>query len=121
MEKIKKLKVVWLTVFIASAAVGAVSLVGIFVFATKLLYVPLGICIALTAHAAYGCPFYFITWRNLTLACKALLFAGEGGLSDAEVAAGVGITPQLYEKIKTKYFPSADDSSDSKDNVNKTE
>ena len=121
MEKIKKLQAVWLSVFIASGAIGVFSIVGTFIFASKLLYVPLGICIALIAHAAYGCPFYFIIWRNLIIAAKIELAIGEMGLSDAEAAEQVGLKPELYEKIKSKYVLRAKKAPDSENNSDKTE
>ena len=121
MEKIKKLKTVWLSVFIASGAIGVCSIVGIFIFASKLLYLPLGICIALTAHAAYGCPYYFIIWRNLTLAAKIELATGEMGLSDAEAAEYVGVKTEFYEKIKTKYGLQAKNAAEPENNKDKTE
>ena len=121
MEKISKLKIIWLSVFTASLAIGAVSLVGIFIFAAKLLYVPLGISVALTAHAAYGCPFYFIIWRNLTFAAKIELATGEMGLSDSAATEYVGLKPEFYEKLKSKYITCQKDIANSKNNKEKTE
>ncbi len=84
MEKVKKIKKIWLITGISSAVLGAASIVGIVLFAINLLYVPMAISIAFTAHAFYGCPFYFIAFGNARLCERVVTAVLEHGLTDIE-------------------------------------
>lgn len=92
MEKVLKTKKIWLAWGIASAVLGVASIVGIVLFAINLLYVPMAISIALTAHAFYGCPFYFLAFGNARLCERTVLAVSEHGLTDIESIAKFTMT-----------------------------
>lgn len=84
MEKVLKTKKIWLITGIVSAVLGVAAIVGIALFAVNLLYVPMAISIALTAHAFYGCPFYFIAFGNARVCERIVAAILEHGLLDIE-------------------------------------
>ena len=98
MEKVQKIKKIWLITGIASAVLGVASIVGIVVFAINLLYAPMAISIALTAHAFYGCPFYFLAFGNARLCERAVSAALEHGLTDIESIAKFTMTKPNFAK-----------------------
>ena len=65
MEKLLRTKSLMLFVAIGSAVLGGISIGGIIFFILKLWYVPMAVCILVTAHGFYGCPFYFIEYLNI--------------------------------------------------------
>ena len=121
MEKIKKLRVIWLSVFIASISLGALAIAGIFVFSYKLMYVGIAISVLFVANAAYGSPFYFIKFRNTSLAEKIYASVYEAKLSDADGAESIGITPEFYAALKAKYVTPATDTETDQNNEEKAE
>ncbi len=98
MEKAVKIKKIWLITGIASAVLGVASIVGIVLFAINLLYVPMAISIALTAHAFYGCPFYFLAFGNARLCERAVSAVLEHGLRDIESIAKFTMTKPNFTK-----------------------
>lgn len=98
MEKVQKIKKIWLITGIASAVLGVASIVGIAVFAINLLYVPMAISIALTAHAFYGCPFYFLAFGNARLCERAVSAISEHGFTDIESIAKFTMTKPNFAK-----------------------
>ena len=109
MEKIKKLRLIWLSLFVASISLGVLGIAGIFLFSEKLMYVGIAISILLVANAAYGSPFYFINFKNTSLAEKIYASVYEAKLSDADGAESIGITPEFYATLKAKYVTPATD------------
>ena len=64
MDGIVKRKRILLAVAITSLILGASAIAGIIFFILRLWYIPMALCIAVTAHGFYGCPFYFIAYSN---------------------------------------------------------
>ena len=91
-----------LAVAISSLSLGILSIAGIIFFILKLWYLPMALCIALTAHAFYGCPFYFIAYANAKISEK-IIREIEGGESDISVIADrVGVRHDFTEKLIEK-------------------
>ena len=102
MEKLLGRKRMLLAVAISSLSLGILSIAGIIFFILKLWYLPMALCIALTAHAFYGCPFYFIAYANAQISEK-ILREIEGGESDlAVIADRAGVKPDFAEKLIEK-------------------
>ena len=99
MEKLGKRRKLFLSVAIASVAVGALSIAGIIFFILKLWYFPMALCIAITAHGFYGAPFYFIEYSNL--GCTAIILSEiNGGESDiGKISEEAGITEQFASEL----------------------
>lgn len=109
MEKVLKAKKIWLIAAIASAALGALSIAGIVIFALKLLYVPLGISIAFVAHAFYGCPFYLIAFGNARLCERTVTAVSDKKIFDIEliseeIKAKPNFTKNIVEKCINKGY-----------------
>ena len=103
MEKVQRNKKIWLISAIASAAFGLASVAGIVIFAMKLLYLPLGICIALVANAFYGCPFYLIAFGNSRLCERAIKAICETGLLDIDsISEAIMAKPKFARTIVEK-------------------
>ena len=110
MDKIKKIKRIWLAVAAVSVFLGAVCLALAVIFAMKLLYAPLIVSLVFVAHAFYASPFYFIRFSNMRITEKIV----EASLSldtlcIQEIADYVKIQPGFCEKllskaIEKKYF-----------------
>ena len=64
MKKLIGRKKLLLAVAIASLILGVLSIAGIIFSILMLWYIPMALCIAITAHGFYGCPFYFIGYGN---------------------------------------------------------
>ena len=102
MKKLQGRKRLLLAVAISSLLLGILSIAGIIFFILKLWYIPMVLCIALTAHAFYGCPFYFIAYANAKISEK-ILREIEGGESDlAVIADRAGVKPDFAEKLIEK-------------------
>ena len=103
MDKITKKKKILFATAIISLILGVLSIAGIIFFILKLWYIPMAICIAITAHGFYGCPFYFIGYANAKKA-EILLAEMQGGKSIEEAAQTAGVKPdfaaELLEKAK---------------------
>lgn len=103
MEKVLKAKKIWLIAAIASASLGALSVVGIVIFALKLLYVPLGLSIAFVAHAFYGCPFYLIAFGNARLCERTVTAVSDKGVFDIDlISEDIKAKPNFTKKIVEK-------------------
>lgn len=99
MERVVRIKKIWRITGIASAVLGVASIVGIVLFAIKLLYVPMAISIVLTAHAFYGCPFYFLAFLNARLCERTVSAVSEHGLKDIESIAKFTMAKPNYAKM----------------------
>ena len=103
MERLLRDKKAALMIALASLFVGIFSIAGIIFFIWRLLYVPMGICIALTAHGFYGCPFYFIRNANLKLCIRLLECREENPDAElSEIAEQIGIKEQFAEALLDK-------------------
>ena len=103
MEKLLKAKKIQFIIAVASLAVGILSIAGIIFFILKLLYVPMAICIALTAHGFYGCPFYFLNNAKLKICIAMLAYIEQNKSADiSQIAAAVGIKQEFAEKLMKK-------------------
>ena len=103
MEKLLKAKRLQLIIAVASLAVGILSIAGIIFFIWMLWYVPMAICIALTAHGFYGCPFYFLNNAKLKICISILAVIEEGKAADLKtVAKAVGIKEEFAAKLIKK-------------------
>ena len=102
MERLVARKKLFLTVAITSAVLGIVSIAGIIFFILKLLYVPMVLCIIVTAHGFYGCPFYFIAYDNAKK-CKILLLEIQNGEKSIKtIAERAGLKVEFAEKLIEK-------------------
>ena len=90
MDEIIKKKKILLALAITSLILGAFAIAGIILFILKLWYIPMAICIAVTAHGFYGCPFYFIGYSNAKKN-EILLTEIKGGKSIDEAAKTAGV------------------------------
>lgn len=86
MQRLLKKERLLLGVAISSVAIGTVSIAGIIFCITKLWYVPMAVCILLTAHGFYGSPFYFLRRADLKI-CRRILLAAQQGARELEVIA----------------------------------
>ena len=87
----------------ASLILGILALFCIPLFIWSLLYVPMGIAIALTVHAFYGCPFYFISHANLRLSVKILEYKEKNPDADTAVLAkDLGLKENFAEHLIKK-------------------
>ncbi len=108
MNKIKKMKAVWLAAAIASLALGALGLIGAFIFAWQLLYAPLIISVIAAAHAAFAAPFYFIAYSNMRITESIADAVCNNGKSIKETSAELGINSEfcemLFDKVQKRYI-----------------
>ena len=86
---------------ITSLILGAFAIAGIILFILKLWYIPMAICIAVTAHGFYGCPFYFIGYSNAKKT-EILLTEIKGGKSIDEAAKTAGVKPCFAAELLGK-------------------
>ena len=98
MEKLLRTKRLLLLVAVGSAVLGGVSIAGIIFFILKLWYVPMALCILITAHGFYGCPFYFIKYSNIKR-CELILNAINGGVYDLSEVAEQAMVEQDFAKV----------------------
>ena len=102
MDKLKKRKRQLLAVAVISAVTGAASIAGIIASILMLWYVPMFLCIAITAHGFYGCPFYFIAYANMKK-CEILVSEIQRGETELEVIASrAGIKVDFAKKLIKK-------------------
>ena len=102
MEKLSGRKRLLLTVAITSLLLGVLSIAGIIFFILKLWYIPMALCIAVTAHAFYGCPFYFIAYANAKISEKIIHEIEKGEADLAVIATRVGVKADFVEKLIEK-------------------
>ena len=117
MEKLLKAKKRQFIIAMISLAAAVLATFGIIFFIWMLLYVPMGICIAITAHGFYGCPFYFLNNAKLKTCISMLGYIEENenaAISDISAEVGfsetktfcrvfksiMGVTPGQYRTSK---------------------
>jgi hypothetical protein len=98
MEKLLRAKSLWLFFAVGSAVLGGISIAGIIFFILKLWYVPMAVCILITAHGFYGCPFYFIEYSDIKR-CELILNAIEAGDRDVSVIAEKAMVKEEFAKV----------------------
>ena len=103
MEKLlcdkKKMRIISLL----SLVLGIFAVFAIPLFIWFLLYVPMGIAIAIAVHGFYGCPFYFINHANLRLCVKILEYKEANPEADtAALADALGIKESFAEHLIEK-------------------
>ena len=103
MDELKSDKRKWLARAVISMIIGAVSIAGIIFFILKLRYFPMAVCIALTAHAFYGCPFYFIAYSNAKKR-EVLFSALEKGEDFESAAKAAGVTADFAKRLTKGYI-----------------
>lgn len=100
MDKLLKAKKRQHIIAVTSLIVGALAIFGIIFFILMLLYVPMGICIALAAHGFYGCPFYFFINAKLKICISMLEYIEENGTSSlSEISAAIGVKEDYLKKL----------------------
>ena len=99
MKGLVRRKLIFKAVLISSLVLGALGAVGTVVFSLLVLYIPLGISIALLANALYGSVFYYIGLSNAEACLRAMpvIFSGECKLSS--VAAAMRRTEPAAQKL----------------------
>ena len=102
MDKLKRHKKILLTVAVLSAVIGAISVIGIIFFILRLWYVPMALCIAVTAHAFYGCPFYFIAYSNAGICERVIHSINDGEDSLEAIAKRADIKPEFAKTLIRK-------------------
>ena len=121
MKKVSVRKNVWLCVAVLSLVLGILGILGTALFAMRLQYLPMAICIVFTAHGFYGAPFYFIAFGNMRIIGK-ILVAKESGCTGAEeISQKLSLKPDFIKKLISKaerlgYMPK--NNSDEKANEN---
>ena len=98
MEKLLRAKRLWLFWAVGSVVLGGISIAGIIFFILKLWYVPMAVCILITAHGFYGCPFYFIEYSNIKR-CELILNAIDVGDRDLSVIAEKAMVREDFAKV----------------------
>ncbi len=99
MQKLIKNEKLLLFAAVSSAAVALVSIAGIIFFILKLWYVPMAICILLTAHGFYGCPLYLMHRADAKLS-RLILSAVEEGVYGLDLLAErVGVKSDFAAKL----------------------
>ena len=100
MEKLLEAKKRQLIIAVTSLIVGAIAIFGIIFFIWMLLYVPMGICIALTAHGFYGCPFYFLNNAKLKACILMLRYIEENeNATVSDVSSAIGFKEDYVKKL----------------------
>lgn len=103
MEKLLRDKKKLRIISIVSLVLGILAVFAIPIFIWFLLYVPMGISIALAVHGFYGCPFYFINHANLRLCVKILEHKEANPDADmAALAEALGIKESFAEHLIEK-------------------
>ena len=103
MKKLLICRKIWLSVGIASALLGILGLAAIPLFAIKLKYAALAISIAFVANACYGCPFYFIAYKNSQLFLKVYDTVIKDGVKELSlIAARLEIKEECIEKVLSR-------------------
>lgn len=103
MEKLIKAKKIKLAALIASIAFMIAALCGMALFAMKLLYLPLIICIAVAVAVIYAIPFLSVSIYDLRLCTKIIAEADDGALTAEEISERLCIKPEAVIKIINKY------------------
>ena len=109
MKKLRTHRIIWLTVGILSAVLGILGIIGIPIFALNVMFVPMGISIALLAHAFYGCPFYFIAFANTSIYERILTAVIKEKISELPLIAQYAMVKEssirfLLEKVIKKGY-----------------
>ena len=102
MKKLSVRKNVWLSVAVLSLTLGVLGIVGTALFALRLRYFPMAVCIALTAHGFYGTPFYFINFCNLRIIGKIILCMESGCVGAEEISEKLQLKPDFIKKLISK-------------------
>ncbi len=102
MEKIKRIKNIWLCAAVLSLASGAAGIICTVIFALNIMYVPLVISILVMAHAAYGTPHYFAAYLNMRLTERAADAVLNQSMTADEAAELLGINPAFCKKLLLK-------------------
>ena len=99
MDKLIKAKRIWLILAISSAAVCVLGTLLALLFASKIMYVPMGIFLALAIFAFWGVPLCFFAYNNRKWAHR-LLSVTESGVSDPlALAETLGVAPRFVDKV----------------------
>ena len=113
MQRLTKQEKILLILAISSAVLGAFAIAGIIFFILKFLYLPMAICILITAHGFYGCPLYLMRRADIKICRSILLAKDEGKRGILEISEYVGVKPEFAEKlilrmIKQRYLSDLD-------------
>ena len=99
MQKLIKHEKLLLFAAVFSACIALASIAGIIFFIMKLLYVPMAICILLTAHGFYGTPLYLLHRADLKLS-RCILSSIEDGIYGLDmIAERTGVKSDFAEKL----------------------
>ena len=93
MQRVNKLKKLYLIFAIVSLSLVPVSVLCMVLFGLKLLYAPLIISIVVAAYAFYSAPIFFYLYAKIKLC--ALIISKTGGTASFDVA-------ELAESLKIK-------------------
>ena len=99
MQRLLKKEKLLLGAGVSSSVIGLVSIAGIILFILKLLYLPMAICILLTAHGFYGTPLYFLRRADVKLSRRILSFVDDGVYELDAIANAVGVKSDFAEKL----------------------
>lgn len=99
MRKVRKIRIFWLVLAVCTAVSGVAAVAGIFFFANRSLWVPLGVCAALTLHALYGVTCYFLAFARAS-DDLALCRAVEEGITDLPtLSVRIRVTPAALPAV----------------------
>ena len=99
MQRLIKQEKILLILAISSAVLGALAIAGIIFFILKLFYLPMAICILITAHGFYGCPLYLMRRADIKI-CRSILQASdEGKCGLSQISEYAGVKPEFAEKL----------------------
>ena len=85
---------------VSSAILALFSIAGIIFFILKLRYVPMAICILITAHGFYGCPLYLMRRTDVRLSRLILTAIEQEGKDQLDaIAEYAGVKSDFAEKL----------------------